>query len=208
MVGTKSFAALTGCLILLLGSMSSAGILDDHPDAFNDGNGPGPFGSWAGTAPFTDGDGLVGTIDFAVFSAADFNTNFAGLGYFPADSLVYTYQVFNSGTDFISAEIVGVTNPASAIGQFDIGDVAANFMDLSGGIAQWDFPGIDPTESSWGLAFSSANIPEMGASVTVNGGALAFAAVPTPSATQIPEPASILMLVGGSLIWFAARKRG
>jgi len=210
MVGTTKWFFSLACLAVfaMASSVAMAGVLDDNPAAYNDGSGPGTGGRWAGSVTFTDGFDLSGYIDFAVFKAADFNSNFPALGYAPADSLVYTYQLFVTGSDFASAQIVGVTNPASAIGQFNIGDVAANAMDLSSGIAEWDFPGILTGESSYGLAFSSPNKPEYGAGLTFDGGSGVLTTLPTPSANAIPEPASFLLLACGSLMLFVLRKRG
>jgi hypothetical protein len=176
------------CLIpLSIATAVSAGILNDHPDAYDNDLGPGTGGRWAGTATFSDGNNLSGTIDFAVFTAASFNANFSGLGYTPTDALVYAYQVFSTGVDDIRTERVGVTNDAQDIGQFDIGDVAASAMFLGIDAAEWDFnsPSIE-SQSSWGLAFSSGNIPEMGMSLTTSLDAIGIASVATPSAIVVP----------------------
>jgi hypothetical protein len=209
MLGTTNRFISLACLAILAmaSSVAMAGVLDDNPAAYNDGLGPGTGGRWAGSVPYNDGADLTGYIDFAVFSAANFNSNFGGLGYAPADSLVYTYQMFNTGSDFASAQIVGVTNPASAIGQFNIGDVTASGMSLSSGTAEWDFPGILTGQSSYGLACSSPNAPEMGAGLTFDGGSGVLTLLPTPSASAIPEPASFLLLACGSLMLFVVRKR-
>ncbi|MEX2169819.1 MAG: PEP-CTERM sorting domain-containing protein [Pirellulales bacterium] len=153
------------------------------------------FGGVTGTVPFNNGVGLSGTIEYAVFSAADFNANFAGLGYAPGDALVYTYQVFVAGNLGVSAEIVGIGNPANTIGTFDIGDVDASSASFTPN-ARWLFsPEIATGMSSWGLAFSSPNLPIVGASLTIDGGTQALVAgVPTPGPFAIPEPASLLLV--------------
>jgi hypothetical protein len=197
MIWTKKGRAVLVCLFIFSGgATATAGILNDHPDAYDNNLGPGTGGRWAGTAPFADGSDLSGTIDFAVFTAQKFNDNFSGLGYAPTDALVYVYQIFNTGADLISGEIVGITNDAQDIGQFDIGDKFADALNLGAGTAQWDFnfPGVQQSQSSWGLAFSSGNIPDLGIAITIDSGSVAVAAVPTPSAIAIPEPTTLCLL--------------
>jgi hypothetical protein len=97
----------------------------------------------------------------------------------------------------VTAEIVGISNPANTIGTFDIGDVDASSASFTPN-ARWLFaPGVPTGMSTWGLAFSSPNLPIVGAALTVDGGTQALAAgVPTPG--PIPEPGSFL-LAGASL---------
>ncbi len=206
-ITSKGFLQLFAVVVMLLGSAptSQAGILNGHPDAFAGVTGSVPYTSFS--------TNLNGTIDFAVFTAADFNANFGGQGYVPAGPLVYTYQVNNNGASFVSAEVVGIINIANAIGSFgplNAGDVDSTAESFDGGgNAVWDFsPGSIPTGlSSYGLAFSSPQLPIVGAAQTVNGGESAFAVgVPTPGPIFIPEPSSIIML-GSSLVWLAARRR-
>ncbi len=159
-------------------------------------------------------DDLAGVLDFAVFTAADFNANFGGLGYVPGNALVYTYQVDNTGIEAISAEIVGISNPADTPGSFNIGDVQPSTADLTPN-AVWQFLAnengvLNTNESSWGLAFSSPNVPMNGLALTLDGGtsALSFG-VPTPSATPIPEPTSLILLALGGVTmccWMRRRR--
>lgn len=188
-----------------------AGTLDGHADAYDDGNGPSA-GAWTGSVAYAN-FGLSGTIDFSVFTAADFNTNFPGAGYVPGDSLVYTYQVNNTGTAAVSAEIVGISNPANTIGTFDLGgggDVNATSASFTPN-AQWLFAPELPGggNSSYGLAFSSPRAPMTGASLTLDSG-LSFLAsgLPTPGPVGIPEPTSLALIVlgAGAMLMSGGRK--
>ena len=193
MIGTATKRILAAAVFSLAVASSSAtwaGILNGHPDAYS---------SVSGSVPFNNGLGLSGTIDYAVFTAADFNANFAGLGYVPGGPLVYTYQVEVSGNLGVSAEIVGISNPANTIGTFNIGDVNASSASFTPN-ARWLFaPEIATGESSWGLAFSSPNLPIVGASLTIDGGTPAFVAgVPTPGPIPyVPEPTSVVLFLVG-----------
>ncbi len=153
------------------------------------------FGGWTGSVPFNNGVGLSGSIDYAVLTAPQFNANFGGLGYVPGGPLVYTYQVNVTGSLGVSAEIVGIVNPANTIGTFDIGDQNASSASFTPN-ARWLFsPEIPTGMTSWGLAFSSPNTPIIGGSLTVDGGTTAFVVgVPTPGPDAIPEPASLALL--------------
>jgi hypothetical protein len=184
-------AALLAGLVAV--SESRAGLLNGHA---------GAFGGATGSVPFNNGIGLSGTIDYAVFTAADFNTYFSGLGYAPGDALVYTYQMNVAGALGVSAEIVGVSNPANTIGTFNIGDQNASSASFTPN-ARWLFsPEVPTGKSSWGLAFSSSQLPIVGASLTIDGGTQALVAgVPTPGPIeyQIPEPTTLWLLVAVSI---------
>ncbi|QDV76187.1 hypothetical protein [Botrimarina mediterranea] len=178
-------------LIAASSASSVAGILHGHAAA---------YGGVTGSVPFNNGVGVSGVIDFAVFTAADFNANFAGLGYVPGDAFVYAYQVEATGPEGLSAEIIGVNNPANTIGTFDIGDQDAASASFTPN-ARWLFaPEIATGLTSWGLAFSSPNLPIVGASLTIGGGTQALiAGVPTPGPISIPEPSALLLLTSGAL---------
>lgn len=169
---------------MVLATASQAGILNGHAAAFS---------GVTGSVPYNNGVGLSGNIDYAVFTAADFNTNFAGLGYVPGDALVYTYQVEVTGSLGVSGEVIGISNSANTIGTFNIGNVNASSSSFTPN-ATWLFsPEIPTGQSSWGLAFSSPNLPIVGGSLTIDGGTTALVAgVPTPG--PIPEPSTIFIL--------------
>lgn len=180
-------------------SIAQAGILNGHGSAHN---------GVTGSVPFNNGVGLSGTIDYAVFTANAFNANFGGLGYVPGDALVYTYQVSVTGSLGVSAEIVGVSNPANTIGTFDIGDVNASSASFTPN-ARWLFsPEIPTGMTSWGLAFSSLSLPIVGAALTIDGGTQALVAgVPTPGPVPLPEPGSVLAAVCGLTVCCLSRSR-
>ncbi len=196
---TKSrFFAAIAVLSLFATSQVSAGILNGHGSA---------YAGWTGSVPFNNGFGLSGSVDYSVFTAAAFNANFAGLGYVPGGAVVYTYQVNVDGSLGVSAEIVGIANPANTIGTFDIGDQNASSAAFTPN-ATWLFsPEIPTGMTSWGLAFSSPNTPVSGASLTVDGGtqALIFG-IPTPGSDPIPEPASLALLASAFAASLLRRK--
>jgi hypothetical protein len=197
----RVFLPLAAGVALAIGfaSATQAGILNGHGAA---------YGGVTGSVPFNNGVGLSGNIDYAVFTSADFNANFAGLGYVPGGPLVYAYQVEATGSRNVSAEIIGVSNPAHTIGAFDIGDVAPSSSSFTPN-ARWLFaPGIATGMSSWGLAFSSSNLPIVGASLTIDGGTQALVAgVPTPGPISIPEPASLWLVASGLAVSAIRRRR-
>lgn len=197
MLRTTGILAALVCCYALSATQSIAGPLFNHPDAL-----PGWTGSVAydGSLSIPPNPALTGTIEYAVFTAGNFNANFSGLGYVPGDAVVYTYQLLNTGSDAVSTEIVGILNAANTIGTFDIGDVDATSAAFVLGNAQWSFsPEIGQNESSWGLAFSSPNLPQSGLGIVVDGGSTALqVGIPTPSDVPIPEP-STAALVG--LAW-------
>ena len=177
--------------------VAQAGILNGHAAA---------FGGVTGSGPFNNGLGRSGTIDYAVFTAPAFNANFGGLGYVPGDALVYTYQVSATGTLAVSTEIVGISNPANTIGTFDIGNVNALSASFTPN-ARWLFaPEVLPGTTTWGLAFSSPNLPIVGAALTIDGGTQALVAgVPTPG--PLPEPGSFLLAASALAACCLSRSR-
>ncbi len=198
---TVIFAGIV-VFILAFAANTHAGTLNGHGAA---------FGGVTGSVPFNNGVGLSGTIDYAVFTAPAFNANFCGLGYVPGDALVYTYQVVVTGSLGVSAEIVGISNPANTIGTFgplNAGDVDASSASFTPN-ARWLFsPEIPTGLSSFGLAFSSPNLPIVGASLTIDGGTQALVAgVPTPGPVPIvPEPASAMLCMLGVIFVSSMRQ--
>jgi len=202
---------------LLFVSSASAGVLGGIAGAYNDGTGPGVGGAWTGSTTYTNGlapyNDLIGTIDYAVMTAGDYATAFPGSSYVAGDSMVYLYQVNNEGNFALSAEIVGITNPANSIGQFEnvSGDVASSLFgfDIIGN-AIWNFtaPLVGGGESTYVLTFSSPNTPMLGTSLSVNGGTFGVSLVPTPSANPIPEPTGLILAATGALFASIRRRKG
>jgi hypothetical protein len=188
------------CLTIILTAVSWAGVLANHGAALS------PL--FTGSAPFNNGVGLSGSVDYAVFTANAFNANFGGLGYVPGGPVVYTYQVNVTGTLNASAELVGVVNPANTIGSFNIGGVAPSSASFTPN-ARWNFAGGIPFGStSYGLAFSSPNLPIFGTSLTFDGGTPAGGTiVPTPGPIAIPEPASLCLFASSLAVACLSRGR-
>ena len=199
---TLLLGAVIACLVGMA-SQAQAGVLNGHALTFD---------GWTGTSAYSSGS-LTGTIDFAVFTSADFDTAFPGLYTTTADELVYAYQVLNTGTDFVSQEIVAQTNSSA----HDIG----SFLDTAGEIApsletdntpfsmDWAFnsPNIVQNEDSYILVYSSPNLPIDGASLTFNGGGFGVSDVPMPGDVPIPEPATMALLAMGAALLGGRRRR-
>ncbi len=211
---TKFFAFLAVFSLLVV--PAQAGDLDGIAGAFNDGSGPGVGGAWTGSTTYNNGlavpNNLFGTIDYAVMTAGNFAAAFPTATYASGAAMVYLYQVNNSGTFSVSAEIVNVNASANSIGQFEntVGEVASSLFGFdSGNKAIWNFasPLIGTGQSSYVLAFSSNNLPVLGASITVDGGTFGVSSVPTPGTVSIPEPASLALLSMGFMALAVRRRR-
>lgn len=200
------FACLVGCVIALVATTSNAGLLATHPLAYNDGNGP-LGGAWSGTSPFING-GLVGAVDWAVFTDANFNLIPGVAGYAPpAGEFVYAYQISTIGPLIGSSgmDIPLAGFPAGNAGSFTatgIGGVPAVFAFADANLASFVLATeTDPLTPSNGLAYASPNPPQLsGTPVVVDGGTSAQGELPVGIPGQIPEPTTLL---AGSIAAFA-----
>jgi PEP-CTERM motif len=196
MVGiTKSFTVLVCLAILGFGSsIARAGILDGNGSAIS---------GWTGSSSFDNGSGLVGYVDYAVFTKSTFESLFGTDDFTPVDDVVYTYQVYSTGTDSLSAKIVGNTAESNSIGWFDNvvgGDRIPTAYFYDTGSPVWSFIGnaVQPGESSVGLVFTSPFLPTTGGGFVIDGGGLTpVMGIPVPGSVQIPEPASWLLATLG-----------
>lgn len=185
---------LAVCVLVLSGLFSAcpaeAGVLNGAAGALT-----------SGTAPYDNGNNLSGTVDYAVFTASAFNSAFGGMGYAPTDGYVYTYQVLNDGTDNFSQLTVGISNPASGIGSFSIGDVDVSTALFDGADnAEYQFlsPRIMTGQSSYGLAFSAPTLPIESIGIISDGGGSLQIDLPAPGTIPEPSSACLVLLLGGA----------
>jgi hypothetical protein len=189
----------TTCLLAFAVSLCAtpvlAGTLASDLSSYNDG-----FTHWHGTTAFDSGGNLEGTVDWAVYAPGTFPGAFSG--YTPNPTyFVYTYQVFETGTEPLSFYSVLLLNEAYNIGTFSGGGVsgdAPSNMDLVPfDSATWEFAGIQQGGSSTGLVFESPNVPmNAGGAVLDNGEAAAVIPVPSPD-SFVPEPGTFALAIGG-----------
>lgn len=178
------------------------------------------FGSsiTSGEAPYV-GPTINGTVAYAVYTEAVFESNFPGFDV-PAGQWAYVYQILNGNGDPISQNaIVNIdTSVISTIGDVTIdggaGETAPQSFGLTPASASWDFTGIGNNipapGSSNGLILTSTKQPDLitKSDVLVDGGGSAVAKVIAPGDIDIPEPASLLLLgLGGAVLLTTRRRR-
>ena len=191
------------------------------------------LGDWNGTTSFqgylTDGitkTGLTGTIDYAVYTADQFNANFPNSGYTPTSTYVYTYQAFETGPAPLSSVSVNLIfpYPAQDIGTFqgtdtsplsNLGTVAGQVPSpgteflVPGDSANWPFGGVLVFQggSTAGLAFSSPNAPQWSTGSTIDDGSVGLAyPIPTPGPST-PEPGSLALALSALVAFSMYRLR-
>jgi hypothetical protein len=212
----KLKAVIACCCLLLIGGTADAGVLAGNVFAYNDGNGP-LLGAWTGSSPFSNAP-LTGTVDWAVFTAADFNSQFGGGGYVaPAGEFVYAHQIFTTGATIGASgmDIMLAGFPAGNAGSFSTlippvtgVPAATTFADPS--IASFVLTAeTDLLTPSEGLVYSSPNPPQLaGFPFVVDGGSSAFGDLPI-GIPGVPEPTSwIIASMAGVLVMGLRRIRG
>ena len=217
MIGLKKALGFWGASVIvsLMAASASASLLDTGV-AYNDG-----IKTWQGTKAFSKavtGGTLAGYVDWAVFASDDFESLFSG--YTPiAGHLVYTYQVFNTGTVDISLTELPLLSaaPADTPGWFTGNGVSGQDPYdalLGASIVTWDFR--DPNNivypgNSAGLAVGSIRKPRTEWTVVVDGGGSVNVIGPAgPGTVDIPEPSTLTLLVVAAAVLgivAAARKR-
>ncbi len=172
----------------------------------------------SGSGTYFNPDDLNGTIEYAVFTEAIFESNFPGYDV-PAGELGYVYQILNGNLDPVARNtVIGINNSISGIGDVTIDgfaiEKAPQSFTLNAGVsAQWDFSGIGnnvPTNgNSDGLVLTSPNLPGPATtlSIVVDGGQSAVVMVVAPGDIPIPEPASIILLSLGIVLMMGRRIR-
>lgn len=209
---------LTAFAMLLCATPSFAGYLAGDTSSYFDG-----FTQWNGSTPFSNGGDLNGNVEWAVYAPGTFPGTFTGYIPNPAH-VVYTYQLFEIGSDALSYFQValggegynadfftGSGASASVDGQAPLTSSVTSFSD-----ATWTFPGMAGTASpgtpSKGLVFTSPNVPENGLGIMQDGGDAGFGfPIPSPSPFFIPEPTTWTMalaaLAGLAAVSLRRRRR-
>ena len=199
-------------IISILALPAAAGPLSGNPNAFVDGFAV----TWSGTTPYDDGTStLVGTVDWAVFTASGWSaTGYGGIGGWTPlpGEMVYAYQLINAGTAPVSSYSVSLINPAGNIGAATItgspGTASTGTAISSPGSGTWSFSASLAASSS-GLVFNSPNTPQNFFSSLVDFGLNASAnPVPSPTAIPVPEPGTGALLICGLAALLMTRARG
>ena len=207
---SKLFAAMAvAVLVALLPTISQAGSLSSFFGSAYSGT--------TGTGVYNNGGGLSGSVEYAVFTKNSYDSLFTGSSVtVNPGELAYVYQILNSGSDFVSQNAqLGINTSAVGIGSATIdggaGEVSPSAATLNPGInAVWEFtPAANNIPSggrSSALVVTSTNLPNSTAvQIILNGGGTAFTMAIVPGDIPVPEPTSLVLLLGG--VAFLARWR-
>jgi hypothetical protein len=200
-------------LVVAAGTISArANLLDYKNYAYVDSSNK----SWWGDTSYSDFS-LSGSVEWVVFGPGQFNLAFPASPYHPpATELVYAYQIDNVGTSDTSTLDVAIVAGRSVdtVGFFPLTYSGSNAgMQPSSStfvpsppsyqFAHWSFQGgILTGQSSSGLAYASAYVPENQFGSLANSGLGADAdPLPSPSTTLVPfpEPATTALLLVSAL---------
>ncbi len=195
---------LTAIIILALVVPTTSAALVELPSNYMDG--------WGGTSPFATAAGIVGRIEFGVY-----DTQVAGGLAFSSPGnrrYVYAYQIFTNQNSLTAVDYFMLTgiNPSGIADAQDI-----DTYDTPGGVGVSEDPyyTLAKTEAIFrfqdGVLIQGANsvILLLGSDATPIIGGYSF--VPPQDGTapvpgEIPEPATIALLMGGALLSLRKRK--
>lgn len=192
--------------VVLTQSASALLVLPDSTYAEAEGN-------WQGSKEYTE-DGYLALIEFAVYDtegtlAAEEQALVDQMGM--SNRYIYAYQIFNhrdATKDLESFSVFGIDVPLveaviADIGSYDDGDegIAAESGEFDSDIpgVVWNFAWNDTIgalEQSQFLAFSSDNAPVAG---DFSLSQAEYDDTPPAPGDEVPEPASILLLICGGL---------
>jgi hypothetical protein len=196
----------------------SSSVSDSRATTLSDHFGSALPGS-TGTEAYDDLEGLSGTIDYAVFEKADFDALFSNstvaVG---AGELAYTYQIKNTGADYVSQNRIGGFNTSvTGIGyaNADAGEIDPTSVNLvlppPFGLADWFYDAPDNVfsgETSAVMILTSTNLPSgTTLDIVFNGGGSGPVDVIAPGNVQIPEPTTFALLGIGSVFLLRSRRR-
>ena len=161
------------------------------------------FSTTEGTSGFSD-NGVIGTVDYAVFLPGNFESAFpaASADYTPTlGELVYAYQVISdaSSTEPFTSLTQFFFEPHNNVGSFNenglTGSTASDTFPFFG--VEWDFaPSIPVAGTSEGMVFSSSRLPTtatVDGSVDNGGVSANVQFLSVPGTVDIPEPSSALL---------------
>jgi len=200
-------------IVSLIAATASAGLIGTGL-SYTDGT--HPLG-WEGTKHFSatvTGGTLAGDLDWAVFTANNFNSLFTGYnGYAPTrGELVYSYWLHNTGTVNISiGELVLLSQaPADNEGMFTGNGISGQQpyqMSITSGDVIWDYTGpsgannIVHPGTSGGMAVCSIRMPRADYYVVVDGGTGTNCTnIAGPGTVAIPEPSGLTLLAVAAVV--------
>lgn len=217
-----------GLMLAVPCAAQAAGLLSGTGYAYDDGNGP-DGGAWRGDAdldaefvlpdPFNPlgppmmHDWIYGTLEFAVFLAADFEDFLVGNSLTvptpPVSGLVYAYQLdITDASPGVGEFTVGIdTNDPRGFPSYIpvVGGKLPLDLDDQGTSQLWGFQqdltyNLVSGETSAILYFTSPNRPEYDTSTLGSGLASPnMSGIPSPGLTPVPEPSTLAFIIAGMI---------